>query len=205
MDFGWFAGLIGFAFAMAATPGPNNTMVTASGATYGMARTLPLVSGIAIGVAAIMLIGAAFGASLVADPRIGVVLKWIGVVYLLWLAWKIASAEPEPAEADTTKSIGAVPLSFMQGVLFQFMNAKLWVIVSGAVVTYGRVSGETGHLSPAVLFALVFGTMSFVSTIAWAALGASIGRLLASRRAIRAFNVAMAALLVSSLIPIIVE
>lgn len=56
----------------------------------------------------------------------------------------------------------------------------------------------------AILFALVFGTMTFLSTLGWAALGASIGRRLVSRRAIRAFNIAMALLLVASLIPVIV-
>lgn len=204
MDNGWFAGLIGFAFAMAATPGPNNTLATASGATYGMARTLPLMSGIAIGVAAIMLVVAAFGASMIADPRVAAALKWIGIGYLLWLAWKIASAEPEPTPAGRSKPGGAAPLSFTQGALLQFVNPKLWAMVSGAVVTYGQAGGPTGYLSLAILFAFIFGTMTFVSTIAWAALGASIGRLLASPRSTRAFNVAMAALLIASLIPIII-
>lgn len=205
MDFGWLAGLIGFAFAMAATPGPNNTMATASGATYGIIRTLPLMSGIAIGVAAIMLIVAAFGASLVAKPQVGAILKWIGVAYLLWIAWKVGSAEPEPTGPDTNEQGGAGPLSFAQGAVFQLVNPKLWVMVSGAVVTYGQTSGETGRLQLAVLFAFVFGALTFASTVAWAALGAFIGGLLVSRRAIRIFNLAMAALLVASLVPIVLE
>lgn len=205
MDFGWFAGLTGFAFAMAATPGPNNTMVAASGATYGVARTLPLMSGIGIGVGAIMLTVAAFGSSFVADPRVGAVLKWIGVAYLLWLAWKIAKAKPELETQSTEGSAKRAPLSFVQGALFQFVNPKLWVMVSGAVVTYGQTAGEDGRTTLALLFACVFGLTTFISTFAWSALGASVGRVLASRRAVRAFNIVMAALLVASLLPIILE
>lgn len=108
-----------------------------------------------------MLTVAAFGSSLVADPRVGAALKWIGLAYLLWLAWKIARAEPEGQ--DVTRAAKDAPLSFVRGALFQFVNPKFWVIVSGAVVTYGQVSGRTGYSSLAVLLALVFGTITFVS------------------------------------------
>jgi len=203
MDFAWLTGVTGFAFAMSATPGPNNTMVTASGASYGIARSLPLMAGIGMGVAGIMLVVCAFGMSLVASPGVGVVLKWIGIVYLLWLAWKIAMAEPAPP--DEVNVADGTPISFMQGALFQVVNPKLWVMVSGAVVTYGQAAnGIKGH-AVAVLFAFIFGFMTFISTVAWAALGASIGRLLTSRQSVRIFNGVMAALLVASLIPIILE
>lgn len=201
MDFAWLAGVTGFAFAMSATPGPNNTMVAASGASYGVARSLPLMAGIGMGVAGIMLVVAAFGASLVADPRIGAALKWIGIAYLLWLAWKIAMAEP--SAPDAASAAGSKPLSFIQGALFQIVNPKLWVMVSGAVVTYGQAaSGMTGY-TLAVLFAFIFGFMTFISTVAWTALGASVARFLTSRRSVRIFNGVMAALLVASLIPVI--
>ncbi|MGH6760239.1 MAG: LysE family translocator [Phyllobacterium sp.] len=205
MDAGWLGGLIGFAFAMAATPGPNNMMAAASGANHGIARSLPFMTGIAIGVAAIMLAVAAFGSSVVTDRRVGSALKWAGVIYLLWLAWKIARAEPAFDGSNGAKPERIAPLSLAQGALLQFVNPKLWVMVSGAVVTYGQVSGETGRATLALLFAFIFGMMTFISTIAWAALGASVGQRLTSRRAVRAFNGAMAALLVASLIPIVLE
>jgi len=190
-------------FCHVGDPGPNNTMVTASGASYGIARSLPLMAGIGMGVAGIMLVVCAFGMSLVASPGVGVVLKWIGIVYLLWLAWKIARAEP--ATPDEANVADGTPISFMQGALFQVVNPKLWVMVSGAVVTYGQAAnGIKGH-AVAVLFAFIFGFMTFISTVAWAALGASIGRLLTSRQSVRLFNSVMAALLVASLIPIILE
>jgi len=205
MDSGWFAGMIGFAFVMAATPGPNNIMATASGATYGIARTLPLIGGIAIGVATIMLCVAAFGSSVAADPDVGATLKWIGVAYLLWLAWKLGSAKPDRAGSTKSEPREAAPPTFVQGALFQFVNPKLWVMVGGAVLAYGPAGGVTGRPHLPLLFAFVFGTMTFLSTVAWAALGASIGRVLASHRAIRGFNVAMAMLMVASLVPIVLQ
>lgn len=203
MDFAWLAGVTGFAFAMSATPGPNNTMVAASGASYGVARSLPLMAGIGMGVAGIMLVVAAFGASLVSDPRVGAALKWIGIAYLLWLAWKIAMAEP--ATQDAAASTGGKPLSFIQGALFQIVNPKLWVMVSGAVVTYGQAASGIKGYTIAILFAFIFGFMTFISTVGWTALGASVGRFLTSRRSVRIFNGVMAALLVASLIPVILE
>jgi len=197
---GWFVALLGFAVAMAATPGPNNVMVTASAATFGLRRSLPLTAGIAVGVAAIMLIVAAFGASIVADSRAAAVMKWAGVVYLVWLAWKIATAAPvRDASAAETPST-ATPMSFMQGALLQLVNPKLWAMVSGGVLTYGPSANEMGRTAGAVLLAVVFGTATFVSTLAWAAVGASVIRL-ASPGSIRVFNMVMAALLLVSLVP----
>ena len=93
----------------------------------------------------------------------------------------------------------------MQGALFQFVNPKLWVMVSGAVVIYGQAASGAGRTTLAILFASIFGLMTFISTLAWTAFGASVRRLLALRRSVRAFNVVMAALLVASLIPIVLE
>jgi len=161
------------------------------------------MAGIGMGVAGIMLVVCAFGMSLVSSPSVGAVLKWIGIVYLLWLAWKIAMAEP--ATPDEANVANGKPISFIQGALFQIVNPKLWVMVSGAVVTYGQAGGGIKGNTVAVLFAFLFGFMTFISTVAWAAFGASIGRLLTSRQSVRMFNGVMAALLVASLIPIILE
>jgi threonine/homoserine/homoserine lactone efflux protein len=197
------AAVTGFALAMAGTPGPNNTLVTASGANYGFRRTLPVASGMALGVAAIILVVAAVGSPLVADPRIRGVVKWVGLAYLLWLAWRIGSARPKLPGADDGGGAGARPLSLLQGALFQLVNPKLWAMVTGAVATYGGAASGASPYGVALLFALVFGTATFASTAAWTAVGVGAGRLLASERALRLFNWAMAALLVLSLVPIL--
>lgn len=205
MDYGWLAGVMGFAFATAATPGPNNTMSTSSGASFGLMRTVPFMLGVATGVAAIMFIVAAFGSVLISDARVSVALKWIGICYLLWLAWKIATAQPADPKSLSAESGSKRPLGFIQGALLQLVNPKLWIIVGGAVVAYGQAAGQMGHLALATLFALVFGVLTFASTLAWATLGSAIGRIFSSPRALRTFNILMAGLLVASILPAILE
>lgn len=205
MDAEWLAGLTGFALAMAATPGPNNALVMASGASYGLARTVPLMMGIALGVGITMLTVAAFGASILSDPDIVTALTWLGVIYLVWLAWRIASAEPILNGTEGSLPPDARPLSFLQGALFQLVNPKLWVMASSAVITYGQHSDGPGPMTVAALFMGVFGMTTFLCVGAWGILGTSVGRVLRTSRAICVFNGALACLLLASLVPIIVQ
>lgn len=205
MDLRWIAAVSGFALAMAATPGPNNTMVTASGANYGFRRTLPVISGVAIGVAIIILVVAAVGAPLVTDPRVRAVLKWTWVVYLLWLAWQIGGARPMMTSAGDAKGSEGKPLTWMQGALFQLVNPKLWVMVAGAVVTYGSAAGSESPLAIAVAFGIIFGIATFASTAAWTLIGVGTRRFISTEQTMRVFNRTMAVLLVVSLTPVMAE
>jgi threonine/homoserine/homoserine lactone efflux protein len=200
MDWAWVLAATGFAFAMAGTPGPNNTMVTASGANYGFRRTLPVATGMGIGVAVIIFIVAAAGGSLVSEPRVHLVLKWLGVAYLLWLAWRIAHAAPAGVTAENSRQR---PFTFIEGALLQLVNPKLWVMVAGAVVTYG--SGDDGDLSVPTAFAAIFGGATVASTVAWTWLGVGASRFLKNERSLKRFNQAMALLLVLSLVPVLLE
>ena len=199
MDWAWILAATGFAFAMAGTPGPNNTMVTASGANHGFRRTLPVAVGMGAGVAAIIFAVAAAGGTIVSEPRVHLVLKWVGVAYLLWLAWRIATAPVGvTGEGDRRR-----PFTFVEGALLQLVNPKLWVMVAGAVVAYGgRVDG--GLAVPAA-FAIIFGGATLASTLAWAGIGVGAGRFLAGERSLRLFNRVMALLLVLSLLPVLGE
>lgn len=95
LGWAWFGSALAFALSMSATPGPNNAMVTASGATWGFRRTVPHLLGISLGFPA-MLVAVALGAGgvLRAHPWLHEALRWVGAAYLLWLAWRIAVAEP---------------------------------------------------------------------------------------------------------------
>lgn len=199
MDWAWILAATGFAFAMAGTPGPNNTMVTASGANHGFRRTLPVAVGMGAGVAAIIFAVAAAGRTIVSEPRVHLVLKWVGVAYLLWLAWRIATAPVGvTGEGDRRR-----PFTFVEGALLQLVNPKLWVMVAGAVVTYGG-SAAQGLAVPAA-FAVIFGGATLASTLAWAGIGVGAGRFLANARSLRVFNRVMALLLVLSLLPVLGE
>ena len=120
-----FTALVIFASAMAFTPGPNNVMVTASGVNFGFRRTLPHILGITFGFV-VLLVGCAagLGAIFTAYPPLQIVLKAAGAIYLLWLAWKIATAKPA---ADDDERVGR-PITFLQAALFQWVNPKAVVI-----------------------------------------------------------------------------
>jgi threonine/homoserine/homoserine lactone efflux protein len=199
MDWAWILAATGFAFAMAGTPGPNNTMVTASGANHGFRRTLPVAVGMGAGVAAIIFAVAAAGGTIVSEPRVHLVLKWVGVAYLLWLAWRVATAPVGvTGEGDRRR-----PFTFVEGALLQLVNPKLWVMVAGAVVTYGGSAAQ--GLDVPTAFAVIFGGATLASTLAWAGIGVGAGRFLANARSLRVFNRVMALLLVLSLLPVLGE
>ncbi|MGH6719621.1 MAG: LysE family translocator [Alphaproteobacteria bacterium] len=206
----WLSSVAAFAVAMAATPGPNNAMVAASGATFGLGRTWPHILGIAVGFPA-MLVALALGADrmLRALPeshvqRTWAALTWIGAAYMLWLAWRIAMARPvrrgpPTAGAESPPARGR-PFRFVEAALFQWVNPKAWVVALGAVATYTR---PEALVIQTLVIAAVFFAVCVPSCALWTGIGAGAARLLRTERAIRAFNIAMAALLVASLVPII--
>ncbi len=196
----WFASALAFAVSMSATPGPNNTMVAASGANWGFRRTVPHMLGVATGFALMLLVVAlGAGEALRGRPWVHEVLRWVGVAYLLWLAWRIATARPG---TDTTGGAKGKPFSAVQAALFQWVNPKAWVIAIGAVVTYTTASGGA-LLGQVVLLAGMFLVVALPALAFWTMVGVGAARLLQTPDALRWFNRAMAALLVASLAPIV--
>jgi threonine/homoserine/homoserine lactone efflux protein len=199
---GWLLPVLAFAVSMSATPGPNNVMVAASGATFGFGRSVPQILGISVGFPAMLaLIAFGAGAPLREWPWLHDGLRWVGAAYLLWLAWHIAAARPQAAGGAASSSR---PLTFVQAALFQWVNPKAWVIAAGAVVTYTNGDGA-GFATQAALLTAIFLVTTILAVAMWAALGAGTARLLRTPRALRRFNMAMAALLVLSLIPMLRE
>jgi len=196
----WFVSALAFAVSMSASPGPNNTMLTASGANFGFRRTVPHMLGVSIGFPA-MLLAVALGAGEVlrAHPLALAVLRWAGAAYLLWLAWRIASARPAVKDGG---ELAGRPFSFLQAVLFQWVNPKAWVIGLAAVLTQTTASGAA-QIAEAVLLAGLFLVVTLITSVFWILIGVGAARLLRTPRALRGFNVAMAALLVASLLPLL--
>jgi threonine/homoserine/homoserine lactone efflux protein len=194
-----FVGLLLFAVAMSATPGPNNVMVTASAARFGLRRTLPHIAGVAIGFAIMLLLtGLGLGAVFVALPALRVVLALASIAWMLFLAWAIARGTPpgEMGEASAGR-----PFTFLQAALFQWVNPKAWMIAVTVVAT--RANFGPVWFS-ALVVALVFLVVTLPVVGTWAAAGHALGRYLAGPW-FRAFNIAMAILLVASLLPLIPE
>ncbi|GGB78831.1 lysine transporter LysE [Marinobacterium zhoushanense] len=176
-----------FAFSMSATPGPNNMMLTASGANHGFRRTLPHMMGITVGCMALMSgVALGLGALFQQWPVLQTSLKLIGSLYLIWLAWKIASA-PAPNKAD----VEAVrqPLTFWQAAAFQFANPKAWVMTISGIASFS-LTGDA-FVSSVVVLILLMGITNLPSIALWAGFGVAIGRRLRTPQHWRWFNIGM--------------
>lgn len=186
--------LSAFAFVSSITPGPNNLMLMASGTNFGFRRTVPHLMGVVFGfVLMIVLVGLGLAELFVRYPLAHETLKWLSVAYLLYLAWKVATATP-PGEG----SAAGRPLTFLQAALFQWVNPKAWTMA---------LTGVTVYLPPVdpwiglALVAGLFGLINLPCVGLWAAMGVKLRRWLGDRRRLRVFNAGAALLLVVSLYP----
>jgi threonine/homoserine/homoserine lactone efflux protein len=184
-----------FAFASSITPGPNNIMLLASGANFGLRRTVPHMLGISVGHAVMTaLVGLGLLGLFEALPWLRTALMVVSAAYLLWLAWKIANAAP-PGEA----AAGGRPFSFLQAAGFQWVNPKAWYMSIYAQTNFAPDDGVWGALMVAGVFALI----NLPSVTVWAAAGTQLRRWLDGPGRLRAFNITMALLLVASLWPML--
>ena len=187
-----------YMISMTLTPGPNNLMLTASGANYGYWRTLPHILGIVAG-CFVLFSAIALGLGLLFErfPLFQTLLKIIGSAYLLYLAWKIASAPPP----DLRLRGEGRPLTFWQAAAFQWVNPKAWAMALGAVTVYAPDS----TFRQILVVAVVFGIVNFPSVWAWVFAGTQLQRLLTNPQRLRLFNWTMAVLLVLSLLPVVLR
>ncbi|MGF6260546.1 threonine/homoserine/homoserine lactone efflux protein [Paraburkholderia youngii] len=188
------AGIL-FALVTSITPGPNNTMLLASGVNFGFRRTLPHLSGISVGVVLLMLsVGVGLGEAFAHFPLLYTVLEVVSVAYLLYLAWKIGTSGELKLRNGERR-----PMRFHEAIAFQWVNPKAWMMVLTAATTI-HLSNSFGM--NAVAMAAVFYVIGFPCICVWAGFGTAMREVLSNPKRLRIFNVAMALLLVGSLYPI---
>lgn len=193
-----FGPLTAFALVASITPGPNNTMLTASGLNHGFRRSIPHILGVTLGfVIMIGLVGLGLGVIFARFPLLYTWLKYASAAYLLWLAWKIATAAPASAQAEAGK-----PFSFLQAAGFQWVNPKAWIVAIGIVSAY---LPHDNFLFGLALACLICGLVTIPSVSLWTGFGAIMRRWLTRPGILRGFNLTMAALLVASLYPLMME
>ena len=198
MPIDMFSALVAFAAAMAFTPGPNNIMVTASGVNFGFARTIPHILGITFGFFVLVSVCAAgLGAAFAAYPPLQVALKVAGALYLLWLAWKIATSAP----ASDDEPQVAEPISFWQAALFQWLNPKALVAALSGVALYVRPAHWVADFT---VLQVVYTVATILAVATWTGFGVALRRVLADPKHARIFNFAMALLLVASIVPMVI-
>ncbi|ATG36945.1 MULTISPECIES: LysE family translocator [Phaeobacter] len=197
MTYELFFALAGFVFGTVFTPGPNNLMLMASGANFGFRRSLPHLTGVAVGFP-LMILPVGLGVMQLFDafPALTWIMTALSVAYMLWLAWKVANAAPpRDGEAQGT------PLSFLQACAFQWVNPKAWAMALGAITLYAASRDVTAILWVSGTYLLV----GSFSASTWTLLGQQLRRLLTRPAQLRAFNWTMAALLLASLAAILLQ
>ena len=181
-----------FALVSSITPGPNNLMLMASGANFGFRRSMPHMLGIGVGfVIMVVLVGIGLVGVFDAYPVTYEVLRVVSIAYLVWLAWKIATAAP-PVRGEPTGR----PLTFLQAALFQWVNPKGWAMALTAVTVYA----PDRDVSSVLVVAAIFGVINLPSVTCWTVLGQQIQPLLGSGLRRQVFNVCMALLLLATVI-----
>ncbi|MBR0825780.1 LysE family translocator [Bradyrhizobium manausense] len=194
-----FYAFVVFAVVMFFTPGPNNIMLLSSGLTYGFRRTIPHIAGITIGFAfMVAAVGLGLGTVFLAYPILQTILKYAGAAYLVYLAAVIAMSGPAKSGEDKEKG----PMTFWGAAMFQWINAKGWVIVIGTITAYAAIAQFPLNIAIQTVISLLVGT---VSTVVWALFGTALRPVLTSERLIRGFNILMALLLLASLYPVFMD
>lgn len=194
-----FISFLVFGVIAAVTPGPNNVMLTTTGLNFGVRRGIPHLLGICIGFPVMLaLIGLGFGTLFELYPLLHEIIKIVGIVYLLWLAWKIAMTRGGVEQLERAK-----PINFWQAAAFQWVNPKAWIMGSSALAAYTTL-GDNFFLQVTIIcISFVFITLPFAGV--WLVFGAGLQRFLRDPKHLRLFNFVMALLLVASILPVVWE
>ncbi|WP_438765623.1 LysE family translocator [Kushneria sp. TE3] len=177
-----------FALAASLTPGPVNIMALSAGLNHGLSRSLRHVTGASMGFTLLLvLVGLGLQSLFHHVPLAGVLLRWAGVAFLLYMAAMLVRASGQEATATPA----AAP-SFWHGAMMQWLNPKAWVASAAAVSAYTHDGASIAVL------AVIFFTLCYASVSAWAAMGSYLGARLTQPHHLRRLNRIMAALLVAS-------
>ena len=185
-----------FVLIATASPGGATALATASGASFGFRRSLPLIGGIAAGLAS-MAVAAATGLAgvLLALPSLQLAMRAAGSLYLAWLAWQIAGRG-----APDLGSGRARPSSFVAGVWMLWHNPKAWAMTTGAAASFAALA--QGPLRLALLLGLAFGLSAALSLSLWCGAGLLLARHLRTARQWRILNATLGALLALTIVPL---
>jgi len=189
--------LAAFAFVSSITPGPNNLMLMSSGANFGFKLTIPHMLGVSLGfVFMVCLVGAGLIQIFDIYPISYQILKGFSVLYLVYLAYKIATSKPIQEQQDNNTK----PFSFLQAAIFQWVNPKAWTMALTAISVYS----PSKSMESILLVGVVFGAINLPSVGVWTVLGQQLKRFLTSDTKLRMFNITMALLLIASLYPMVI-
>jgi threonine/homoserine/homoserine lactone efflux protein len=188
-----------FALVMVITPGPNNIILLTSGLNFGYKKSLPSIFGVMLGFPLmVILIGLGLGVILSNYPFILDIIKILGMMYLFYLAYKIATSEVDMENNNNKRAF-----TFIQLVLFQWLNPKAWVI---AITTLSIYMQDTQNsFKEVLLIAFIYILMGIISTNTWTLGGVALQNILKNKKHIKIFNQLMAIIIVLSVTPVIID
>lgn len=161
--------LFGFVFLGLFSPGPNVILLTTSGARFGFRATVPHLLGVALGVGVIAFVtGLGLGALVETLPSFRIVLMIAASLWILWMAWKLWHAKPSVAR-ETDR-----PFTFIQAVLFQWVNPKIWAVATSA----SAMVFDLSPLAQATTLGLAFSVTNLGVCLFWTYAGSLLKTLL---------------------------
>jgi len=189
-----------FALIGSITPGGSTLFSSSSGSRFGMRRSLPLLLGLVTGFTLLTAIAAVgMGALLHSVDALRTAVKVAGSIYLLWLAYHIATS----GAPDVSSSTAGSPPAFRTGVVFNLLNPKAWTVVVSATAAYASLTSNTAVF--AMIFVAVWAICCSVACVAWCAGGHALARVLKTERHWQIVNGALGVLLALTIIPMWLE
>jgi threonine/homoserine/homoserine lactone efflux protein len=174
------------------SPGPSTMSATAVGAAFGLRRSMAYVSGLMLGTTAVLAaVAAGVVAMLLSVPALARVLIYASAAYILYLAWRIATAPPVQAQSGNVPSP-----SFMPGFLLAIANPKAWFAIAAVFSASTLVAGSDAL--DAALKVAVLTIMIVIIHFAWVLAGASLSRLLRDPLTSRITNIVFAVVLAAT-------
>lgn len=190
-----------FTLSTVSSPGPNNIMLLSSGLTFGYKKTIPHMFGIILGFPFMVLfVGLGLGIVFERFPIVFSVLKIIGILYLFWMAYKIAYNK---STLDVEEVEESIPFTFVQSAAFQWVNPKAWIMAITAISIF--VTSNDDSFIQVAIIAFIYLLSSIFSTSIWTVGGVVLKRFVKDSKIIRILNILMAILLVVSVLPILLD
>jgi len=193
-----------FTLSTVMTPGPNNIMLLSSGLTFGYKRTIPHSLGVMFGFSfMVVLVGLGMGVLFEKFPFIFTVLKIVGIIYLFWMAWKIASNDGSYEVEEGNGGNGKSPFTFLQAAAFQWVNPKAWIMAVTSISVF--VTSNEDSFFQVLTIAFIYLLSGVISTNSWALGGVILKKIIKDKKSVKIFNITMAILLIASVVPFIFE
>lgn len=194
----WYLAVLLFAATTTVTPGLNNMMIMSSGLNFGIRRSIPHLLGIITGFPFMFVaIGVGFVSVILAVPELHLMIQVVGVVYLLYFAWLIATS------ADNIETSKKKIVTFWQAFVIQWVNPKAWVMIAGAFAAF--TTPDADPFLQVFYITSAFIIVGIPTVSAWLFFGSLLSTVLQSTQSRQVFNRCMAGLLVVSILPIISE